>query len=542
MKDIKRISVWIPIIIALFFVAGMTVGGLLTRNRGVSSANKKFATILNLIENEYVDKVNLDSLLEETLPQLLSNLDPHSSYIPKADLQGVNAELEGSFSGVGVQFMVNNDTVTVIEVVSGGPSEKVGLMAGDRIISVDGENIAGISITNDEVMKKLKGDAGTKVTLGIKRANSKKTLKFVITRGPVPVTTIDSSYLLNDSTGYIKVNRFGRNTYDEFLTSLILLKEDGAKNYVVDLRGNTGGFMEMAILMANEFLQPRSVIVAKKGRDGKNDEIFFSDGSGAFKDDGLVILLDEYSASSSEIFAGAIQDNDRGLIIGRRSFGKGLIQRQAELPDSSAIRLTIARYYTPSGRCIQRDYADAQTYRNDLIERYNHGELFAEDSVKLNINDSYKTVTGRTVYGGGGIMPDIYIPVDTSGITNYYINVVNAGLMQRFAFEYCDMNRERLSETDNILKVLPADDTLLRMFVNFAAQNGIPARWYYINISHDLIVNQLKALIARDIIGNHAYYEIINRNDNAVERAVAEISRGNAKSPITGKKNDKTVK
>lgn len=539
MKDIKRISVWIPIIIALFFVAGMTVGGLLTRNRGVSSANKKFATILNLIENEYVDKVNLDSLLEETLPQLLSNLDPHSSYIPKADLQGVNAELEGSFSGVGVQFMVNNDTVTVIEVVSGGPSEKVGLMAGDRIISVDGENIAGISITNDEVMKKLKGDAGTKVTLGIKRANSKKTLKFVITRGPVPVTTIDSSYLLNDSTGYIKVNRFGRNTYDEFLTSLILLKEDGAKNYVVDLRGNTGGFMEMAILMANEFLQPRSVIVAKKGRDGKNDEIFFSDGSGAFKDDGLVILLDEYSASSSEIFAGAIQDNDRGLIIGRRSFGKGLIQRQAELPDSSAIRLTIARYYTPSGRCIQRDYADAQTYRNDLIERYNHGELFAEDSVKLNINDSYKTVTGRTVYGGGGIMPDIYIPVDTSGITNYYINVVNAGLMQRFAFEYCDMNRERLSETDNILKVLPADDTLLRMFVNFAAQNGIPARWYYINISHDLIVNQLKALIARDIIGNHAYYEIINRNDNAVERAVAEISRGNAKSPITGKKTTK---
>lgn len=539
MKDIKRISVWIPIIIALFFVAGMTVGGLLTRNRGVSSANKKFATILNLIENEYVDKVDLDSLLEETLPQLLSNLDPHSSYIPKADLQGVNAELEGSFSGVGVQFMVNNDTVTVIEVVSGGPSEKVGLMAGDRIISVDGENIAGISITNDEVMKKLKGDAGTKVTLGIKRANSKKTLKFVITRGPVPVTTIDSSYLLNDSTGYIKVNRFGRNTYDEFLTSLILLKEDGAKNYVVDLRGNTGGFMEMAILMANEFLQPRSVIVAKKGRDGKNDEIFFSDGSGAFKDDGLVVLLDEYSASSSEIFAGAIQDNDRGLIIGRRSFGKGLIQRQAELPDSSAIRLTIARYYTPSGRCIQRDYADAQTYRNDLIERYNHGELFAEDSVKLNINDSYKTVTGRTVYGGGGIMPDIYIPVDTSGITNYYINVVNAGLMQRFAFEYCDMNRERLSETDNILKVLPADDTLLRMFVNFAAQNGIPARWYYINISHDLIVNQLKALIARDIIGNHAYYEIINRNDNAVERAVAEISRGNAKSPITGKKTTK---
>ncbi len=532
----------VPLLIAIFFILGMMTGGFLSQNRGVTSANKKFANILNLIENEYVDNVDLDSLLEVTLPQLLANLDPHSSYIPKSELQGVNDELEGSFSGVGVQFMINNDTVTVIEVISGGPSEKVGLMAGDRIVTVDGKNIAGTGITNDEVMKLLKGDADTRVKLGIKRASSKKTLEFTVTRGPVPVTTVDSSYLLNDSTGYIKINRFGRNTYDEFLTSMILLKEDGASNFVIDLRGNTGGFMEMAILMANEFLNPHSVIVAKKGHEGKNDEIFFSDGSGAFKEAGLVVLIDEYSASASEIFAGAIQDNDRGLIIGRRSFGKGLIQRQAELPDSSAIRLTIARYYTPSGRCIQRDYANAVTYRNDLIERYNHGELFAEDSVKLNIDDSYITANGRTVYGGGGIMPDIYVPVDTSGITSYYLNVFNAGLLQRFAFEFCDSHRDELTEADDILKVLPSDDVLLRQFCDYASRNGIPARWYYINISHDLIVNQLKALIARDIIGNHAFYEIINTTDNAIEKAVNEIGSGNAKAPVKDNKTKSSKK
>lgn len=528
----KKIKSWIPLIIAAAFVGGMFLGDILSRSRGLSTANKKFANILNLIENEYVDHVNLDSLLEETLPELLANLDPHSSYIPSSALQGVNDELEGSFSGVGVQFMINNDTVTVIEVVSGGPSEKAGLMAGDRIISVDGENIAGIGITNEDVLRYLKGETDSRVELGVKRATSKKPLKFTVTRGPVPVTTIDASYMINDSTGFVKVKRFGRNTYNEFITSLLLLKAEGARNFIIDLRGNTGGFMEMAILMANEFLPRNSVIVAQKGRDGKNDDIFFSDGSGAFKDDNLVVLLDEYSASSSEIFAGAIQDNDRGLIIGRRSFGKGLIQRQAVLPDSSAIRLTIARYYTPSGRCIQRDYSDAASYRNDIYERYNHGEIFEKDSIKLNTEDSYKTVNGRTVYGGGGIAPDIFVPIDTSGVTSYYYNVVNAGLLQRFAFDYCDMNREKLTDLESVEASFPSDPVLLRRFVEFAARNGIPARWYYIEDSKGLIVNQLKALIARDAVNNQEYYRVINRTDNAVIRALEELAAGNAKSPI----------
>lgn len=532
MKNYKKINVWVPLLVALFFVAGMLVGSLLIKTHGPTRANQKFATILNLIENEYVDHVNLDSLIEATLPEMLNKLDPHSVYFSKDVLASVNDELEGSFSGVGIQFTINNDTVVVLEVISGGPSEKVGLMPGDRIVEVDGENIAGVGIATDDVLKRLKGENDTRVNLGIKRNNSKKLLKFDVTRGPVTVSSLDASYLLNDTTGYVRVKRFGRTTYDEFLESLIMLDSQGAKQYVVDLRGNQGGYVEMAVLMANEFLEPGSVIVAQKGRDGKNDKVYLADGTGSFQNANLIVLLDEFSASSSEIFAGAVQDNDRGMLIGRRSFGKGLIQRQAELPDSSAIRLTIARYYTPSGRCIQKDYTDAIGYQNDIIDRYNHGEAFNADSVKVRTEDSYTTKHGRIVYGGGGIMPDIFVPVDTTAITNYYINVLNSGLLQRFAFDYCDMNREVLSESPDILQALPPDDVLLRSFVTFASQNGIPARWYYINISRDLIVNQLKALIARDAIGTHAYYEIINRSDKTVQRALDELNKGNATFPL----------
>lgn len=525
-------AAFLPLFFSIALIIGMIAGNILSKSDGGSDANKKFATILKLIQNEYVDDVDLDSLLEKVLPDLLSNLDPHSCYISKADLQGVNEELDGSFSGIGVQFTINNDTITVIEAISGGPSEKVGIQAGDRIVTVDGENVAGREITNEEVMKLLKGDKGTKVLLGIKRSNSKKILSYEVTRGDIPVSTIDAAYMINDSTAYIKVNRFGRNTYADFLSALILLAKDGAQNYVIDLRGNTGGYMEMAILMANEFLPKGSVIVSKKGNHGKNDEIFLADGSGAFSSEGVTILLDEYSASSSEIFAGAIQDNDRGLIIGRRSFGKGLIQRQAELPDSSAIRLTIARYYTPSGRCIQRDYSDSKIYREDIAQRYVHGELFSSDSIKQNTDLMFKTLTGRTVYGGGGIMPDIYIPVDTTDITRYYINVANAGLLNKFAFEYSDLNRETLSQIEDIEPALPSDAVLLRSFVNYASQNGIPAQWFYINKSASLIVTQLKALIARDVAGIENYYRIMNRRDPVIKEALRQIGEGNNRAPV----------
>lgn len=522
----------LPLLFSIAVIIGMIAGGLLSRNDRGTEANRKFATILNLIRNEYVDDVDLDSLLEKTLPQLLENLDPHSCYISKADLQSVNEELDGSFSGIGIQFMINNDTITVIEAISGGPSEKVGIQAGDRIVKVDGKTVAGTSVTNEEAMSMLKGDRGTKVLLEIKRANTNKPLSFEVTRGDIPVATIDAAYLIDDTTAYVKVNRFGRNTYSDFLSSLILLARDGAENYIIDLRGNTGGYMEMAILMANEFLPKGAIIVSKKGKDGKNDETFYADGTGAFAGKGIAVLLDEYSASSSEIFAGAIQDNDRGLIIGRRSFGKGLIQRQAELPDSSAVRLTIARYYTPSGRCIQRDYSDSRIYREDIANRYVNGELFTSDSIHQNKDQIFRTLTGRTVYGGGGIMPDIYIPVDTTGYTRYYINVANAGLLNRFAFEYSDMNRDQLSQVEDIEPSLPSDQLLLRSFVNYAAQNGVPAQWYYINKSRDLIVNQLKALIARDAAGIENYYRITNRRDPVVKRALSEIKEGNNSFPV----------
>lgn len=541
MNNLKKASIWVPVTVALTFILGFLAGDILNRQSGPTRTQKKFQTILNLIRKDYVDEVNLDSLLENTLPSLLTNLDPHSAYIPAKDLQSVNEELDGSFCGIGVQFTLNNDTITVIEVISGGPAEKVGMMAGDRIVKVDGENVAGIGITQEQVLKQLRGERDTRVKLGVKRPNAKKTLTFEVTRGDIPVTSIDASYIVSPGIGYVKVNKFGRTTYDEFWQALNQLKNDGAQDFIIDLRGNTGGFMEIAFLMANEFLDNGQTIVTTKGRDFYSTKEVRADGTGNFKDSQLVVLLDEFSASSSEILAGALQDNDRALIIGRRSFGKGLIQHQSVLPDSSAIRLTVGRYYTPSGRCIQKDYSNSAQYGHDILDRYERGEMFSQDSIKIDKSLMYLTRNGRSVYGGGGIMPDIFVPNDTSGITSYYINVANAGLLHKFAFDYVDSHREELLKATNaeeLMKRLPADDTLLRQFVNYAARNGVSARWYYINISHDLIVNQLKALIARDALGYTAYFTIVNTMDSNVKRAVNELLEGGAAFPINNPASD----
>lgn len=484
-----------------------------------------------------VDRVDVDSLVELTIPDLLTKLDPHTVYISASELADVNSELEGSFSGVGVSFSIINDTVTVVEVLSGGPAEKVGLLAGDRIVAVDDSIVAGTGVTNQQVFKLLRGEKDTRVKLGISRSTSPKILDFTLTRGDIAVNSVDASYMLSEDVGYVKVNKFGRTTYDEFLTALVMLKNAGAETFVVDLRGNGGGFMDRAILMVNEFLDAGLPIVLTKGRDGVVEQSAYSDGLGSFRDKKVVVLLDEFSASASEIFAGALQDNDRGLIIGRRSFGKGLVQRQIELPDSSAIRLTVSRYYTPSGRCIQKDYVPGRTdnYSNEILERYNHGEAFTADSISFKEDLKYITSTGRTVYGGGGIMPDIFVPTDTTCYTGYYINVVNAGLLQKFSFQYADRNRDRFDGCGNVeqvLKQLPGDDTLLQSFVAYAAQNGIPARWYYINISKPLLVNQLKALIARDLLGSAAYYEISNSRDATVEEALKAVTLGKADFPL----------
>lgn len=539
MKNSSKLMIWLPLIAAVMFAGGWWAGNAFTHRGAMwNSRDGKLGTVLGLIRSEYVDEVDIDSLTEVMLPDLMAKLDPHSVYISADELQAVNSELEGSFSGVGISFSIMGDTITVIEILSGGPAEKVGMLAGDRIVTVNDSLVAGTGISNQGVMNLLRGARDTRVELGIKRNTSPDLLKYTLTRGDIPVTSIDAAYMIADSIGYVKVNKFGRNTDSEFLTALARLRGENATRYIIDLRGNVGGYLDKAILMANEFLPKYRPIVMTKGRDGVVEQEVYSDGTGDFQTPEMVVLLDEYSASSSEIFAGAMQDNDRGLIIGRRSFGKGLVQRQIELPDSSAVRLTVSRYYTPSGRCIQKTYApgDNDRYSFEIYERFDNGEAFSADSVSFDENLRFATSTGRTVYGGGGIMPDIFVPTDTTNITSYYINVVNAGLLNKFAFDYTDRNRARLADcdtVDDLLAALPSDDRLLQQFVTFAAQNGVPARWYYINLSRPLIVNRLKALIARDVIDMGAYYDIANRFDSTVAAALSALQEGRARFPIS---------
>lgn len=535
MSNPKRLTVWLPVIIGVSVVAGIFIGGIFSGKNYLADSDRKLNTILNLIQQEYVDTVDIDELVENSIPKILTNLDPHSMYISAKELSGVNDELEGNFSGIGISFMVMSDTIRIIEVISGGPSEKVGLLPGDRIVAINDTSCIGIK--DEDVKKQLRGIKDTKVKLGIKRSTSKKILNFTVTRGDIPVSTIDAAYMIDKITGYVKLNKFGKKAYQEFLTEMLMLRSQGAERFIIDLRGNGGGLMQPALLIANEFLPENNLIVFTKGREKKNDEQIWSDGMGSFKDEELVVLIDEYTASSSEILAGAIQDNDRGLIIGRRSFGKGLIQQQIPLPDSSAIRLTIARYYTPSGRCIQKDFkrGDENQYSLEVYDRYNHGEIFSKDSIKVNEDNEYYTVSGRKVYGGGGIIPDIFVPSDTAGISQYYINVANAGLLQKFAYQYTDINREALSKMSDyteLLRRLPSNDALLWDFVSFAVDNGVAARWYYINQSRDLILTRLKALIARDVFGNEAFYPIYNSKDNNIDAAMKAFKKNKAKFPI----------
>ena len=532
----------LPLLLALGVVAGIFIGKYITR-RTLSVEEEKFRTVLRLIDSEYVDRIDVDSLIETMLPDLLESLDPHSAYIPASELQAVNDDLEGSFSGVGVSFQIVDDTVRVVEVIPGGPAEKVGIMQGDRIIQADSVKLIGPEVTSQDVFKNLRGEKGSKVVLHIKRANTSKPVLFDVIRGDIPVNSIDCSYMLNDSIAYLRVTKFARNTYNEFFTTLNDLKAEGAKKFVIDLRGNTGGFMDQAIYMANEFLPAGRMIVYTKGRRPENETMAISDGSGTFKDAEITVLTNEISASASEIFAGAIQDNDRGLVIGRRSFGKGLVQNQTELPDSSAVRLTVARYYTPSGRSIQKEYSRGRygKYELDIADRYSHGEFYSADSIKFDKSKIFSTSNGRTVYGGGGIMPDIFVPEDTTGYTSYYVQVANQGLIQKFAFAVADRYRDMVGESKSIerlLKVLPRDNTLLENFVSFAVKNGVPARWYYIRQSRGLLLDQIKAIIARDVLGYPAFIEMLNQSDPAVNKAVEALEQG--KSPVDIKMEKET--
>ncbi len=528
---------WMPLAIAIAVVIGLFVGSRFGGRRLVAENDRKLNTLLNLIADDYVDTVNLDQLIEMSIPQILANLDPHTTYFSAEDMRAANEELSGSFSGIGISFMLLGDTINVVEVIPGGPAEKVGILAGDRIIEIDDSLFVGPKVTNGEVMKNLRGEKNTKVKLGVKRNTAKETLHFTVTRGDIPVKSVDAAYMIDKTTGYVKVNQFGRTTYDEFITALTLLKAEGAKRYVVDLRGNGGGYMEMAVLMANEFLPENQLIVYTKGRYKRDDSQVWSDGNGQFQDAEVAVLIDEFSASASEIFAGALQDNDRGLIVGSRSFGKGLVQQQFTLPDSSAVRLTIARYYTPAGRCIQKDYKGGMmAYEKELYDRYMSGEIYSQDSMKIDKSQIFSTLfTGRTVYGGGGIVPDIFVPRDTTGMSSYYIEIANAGLMQKFAFRYVDINRNSLQQMKDykqFLRMTPSDDALLNNFVDYATENGVAPRWYYINQSRDLIVSNLKALVARDVFGNEAFYPIYNRTDKTIQAALKALNRHKAAFPI----------
>ncbi len=540
-KTFSRItSVWMPLIMAIMLALGIWIGAtFFGSKRSYGPVYDKIAAIMELVRNEYVDEISTDSILEASIPEIIAKLDPHSSYIKAEDLQAVNEDLDGSFSGIGISFNMLTDTITVLEIISGGPSEKAGLLAGDRIISINDTTVAGQKWTNERVIKTLRGTKGSKVKLGISRDNSPKMLTYEVTRGDIPVTSIDAAYMTDPKTGYIKVNKFARNTFSEFLNSIVELRGKGAKGFIIDLRGNGGGFMEPAVMMANEFLPEGSSIVATHGRLDEMEGEITADGTGAFQEAELIVLLDEFSASASEIFAGAIQDNDRGLILGRRSFGKGLVQRQIDLPDASALRLTTARYYTPSGRCIQKPYTlgSNTAYSMEIIDRFRHGEDFNPDSIKFDSSQTYTTLGGRTVYGGGGIMPDIYVPTDTTGISSYYIDVLNAGLLQKYAFKYADSHRREHQNAKNVnslLAMLPSDEAIIQDFAFYARDNGaIAPRWYYINISRDLIVSQIKALIARDVLGTSGYYEVINRYDNAVKQALKQFSSHTTKFPVT---------
>lgn len=524
----------IPLVLAIGIISGIFIGKKSADSR-LSPEELKIRTVLNLIKDQYVDQVNTDSLLDMTIPDMLASLDPHSVYIPASELQMANDDLESSFSGIGVTFQIINDTVNVIDVVPGGPAEKTGIQPGDLIIEANGKQLSGAKATSETVFTTLRGKEGTKVETKVKRRGSKKLLTFDIIRGIIPTNSVDAIYMITDEIGYLKVSKFARNTYNEFFKALVKLQKQGASQFIIDLRGNSGGFMDQAIYMANEFLPEGRVIVYTKGRNPENESFATSDGRGSFQDCEITVLINEYSASASEIFAGAIQDNDRGLVIGRRSFGKGLVQNQIALPDSSAIRLTVARYYIPSGRCIQKEYSRGKDgkYELDILDRYNHGEIYSKDSVKIDKSKKFNTVGGRTVFGGGGIIPDCFVPEDTTEYTGYYIEAVNTGMIQRFAREMVDVYRPMLKGSkaiEDLDRILPRDGALLTAFVNYGASHGLPARWYYINKSRNLLINQIRAALVRDLIGYDGFIMILNRRDRTIEKAIEMLESG--KSPI----------
>lgn len=528
-------SIFLPLIIALCLAIGMLIGIYLpgknpaSTSSSIRSRNDKINSIINIIESNYVDSVGRNDLEEAAIPAILKKLDPHTIYIPAKDFKRANEPLQGNFDGIGISFNMFTDTILVISTIPGGPSEKVGLIAGDKIIFINDSLVAGKGITIEQAMGMLKGPRGTTVRLKILRKGKNEFLPFEIIRDKIPTYSVDVAYMVNDNTGFIKINNFSMTTFDEFMKGLRELKGKGMTKLILDLRQNPGGLMEAAILIANQFLNKGQLIVYTKGRaQPRNDNI--ATGKGEFETGDLVILLDELSASASEILAGAIQDNDRGTIIGRRSFGKGLVQEQIIFTDGSGMRLTVARYYTPTGRSIQKPYDQGidKYYEDleDLKERYARGEMEVSDSIHFTDSLKFTTPDGRTVYGGGGIMPDKFVPADTSEISSYFIRVRNS-LIYRFALKYTENNRETLnkfSETGDLENYLDKQG-LLDQFVQFAASNGVKKEPAGLKISGRIIQIQVKAYIARNILDNKGFYPIWEELDTTLKYAIDFLKR-----------------
>jgi carboxyl-terminal processing protease len=530
----RKKDIFYPIALALVLAVGLALGFSLKKQTGRTSLTvypktDKLSSVLSYIEDQYVDTVSMDNLVESAIPTLLKNLDPHSVYIPASDLKAVNEPLDGGFDGIGITFNMPNDTIIVITTIQGGPSERMGIMPGDRIVSIDDSLVAGVNIPQDDIVKMLKGPNGTKVKVGIVRADVPEVIHFDLIRDKIPIYSIDISFMVTPDVGFIKISRFARTTYSEFVSAVDKLQEKGMKKLIIDLRGNNGGYLDAATNIANEFLPEGKLIVYTQGKARARQNIY-SNAKGKCLNTPVTVLIDEFSASASEILAGALQDNDRGTVIGRRSFGKGLVQEQVMFADGSALRLTIARYYTPTGRSIQKPYEPGnEEYYYDISNRYLHGEFQEKDSIKLDDSLQFTTPMGRIVYGGGGIMPDHFVPMDTTGTSPYFNLVARRNLIYRFAFEYSDRNRKELSalETPNSFIDYLRRVNIMDQFVEFANKQGVKPNKNQINTSKKIIETQLMAYIARNIIDDDGFYPIITQIDKTLLRAIEIISNQN---------------
>ena len=527
---------FMPLWLALSVVLGIFVGTFFANRFSgnrlsiINSGSNKLNDLLHIVDDQYVDTVSMDEIVEKAVPTILSELDPHSVYISQKDVQQANDDLRGSFFGVGIEFTIRKDTIHVQNVISNGPSERAGLLAGDKIVEIDGEPFVGKIVTTEEAMHRLKGEKDTKVRLGVIRYKEKTMRHFTVTRGEIPMKSVTATYMLDDETGYIKIKNFGEKTYPELLIALARLSQDGFSNLVIDLRGNTGGYLASAVQMANEFLPKGRLIVYTEGRKSPRQE-YRSDGRGSYQRLPLVVLIDEGSASASEIFAGAIQDNDRGTIIGRRSFGKGLVQQPVTLHDGSMIRLTIARYYSPSGRCIQKPYTSGsdKNYEEDLVTRYQHGEFFSQDSIKHE-GPEYHTGKGRIVYGGGGITPDIFVPEDTIGLTSYYKEASMSGMILQFAYEYTDEHRAELSKYGGMSELVAYLKRLntVELFASYAEKNGLKRRNLMIQKSRKLLERYVNSRLVYNVLDEQAWTEYLNQDDPAIRETLRVFKAGEA--------------